>query len=69
MSDLKETRQTPGGARTDRTPPETEGEGNRGADFGAAERGTRGTDRDHDETGTSKNPGHGHTREERGEGA
>jgi hypothetical protein len=69
MSDLKETRQTPGGGRTGMTPPDTEGEGNRGADFGAAERGTRGADRDLDRSGESANQGHGHPREERGQGA
>jgi hypothetical protein len=37
-----------------------EQEHNRGAEFGAAERGTRGTDRDADETNESKNQGHGH---------
>lgn len=41
------------------------GEENRGADFGTSERATRGTNRDADESGESKNQGHGHPREER----
>ena len=66
MSDLKTTRQTEGGATTGMTPEGTEGEHNQGAEFGASEAGTRGTDRDLDRSGTSKNQGHGHPREERG---
>lgn len=34
-------------------------------EMGAAERSTRGTDRDLDRTGRSMNQGHGHPREER----
>jgi hypothetical protein len=66
MSDLKETRQTPAGGKTGRTPQGDEGADNRGAEFGTAERGTRGTNRDADPSGTSVNQGHGHPREERG---
>lgn len=44
------------------------GEGNERAEFGASERATRGTDRDLDRSGESKNQRHGHPREERGEG-
>ena len=40
-------------------------EHNRGAEFGTAEEGTRGTDRDLDRSGQSANQGHGHPREER----
>lgn len=66
MAELKRTTQTGGGARTGMTPEGDEGRHNEGAEFGAADRGTRGTNRDADETGTSMNQGHGHTREERG---
>ena len=41
------------------------GEENTGAEFGTSERATRGTDRDADTSGESKNQGHGHPREER----
>lgn len=40
-------------------------EHNEGAEFGTAERATRGTDRDADPSGESANQGHGHPREER----
>lgn len=43
-----------------------EGAENQGAEFGTSERATRGTDRDLDEGGVSRNQGHGHPREERG---
>lgn len=66
MADLKRTTQTGGGFRTDRTPEGEEGRHNEGGEFGTAERATRGTDRDADSSGTSKNQGHGHPREERG---
>lgn len=70
MADLKQTTQTAGGGSTaagsGTTPPGREGDHNRGAEFGAAEPGTAGTDRDLDRSGTSKNQGHGHPREERG---
>jgi hypothetical protein len=41
------------------------GEENEGAEFGTSERATRGTDRDADRSGESRNQGHGHPREER----
>ena len=66
MADLKRTTQRGGGVRTDRNPAEEEGRHNQGAEFGTSERATRGTDRDADSSGTSKNQGHGHPREERG---
>jgi hypothetical protein len=66
MAELKRTTQTGTGAQTGTPPPGTEGEHNRGTEFGAAERATRGTDRDLDRSGESKNQGHGHPREERG---
>ena len=47
-------------------PTNGDSENDRGADFGTSERGTRGTNRDADESGTSINEGHGHPREERG---
>jgi len=68
MGDLKSTTQRPGGTHTGMTPEGDPGDGNRGAGFGASERATRGTDRDLDRSGESKNQGHGHPREERGEG-
>lgn len=64
MSDLKTTHQS-GGGQTGMTPPGTQGEDNEGADFGTSERATRGTNRDADRSGESKNQGHGHPREER----
>ncbi len=54
------------GFRTGRTPGGEEGGRERGDGFGASEPATRGTDRDADRTGTSKNQGHGHPREKRG---
>jgi hypothetical protein len=67
MSDLKKGEQRGGEHSSGVQAPRTgEDEGNRGADFGTAERGTRGTDRDLDESGESMNQGHGHTAEERG---
>ena len=65
--DLKRTHQQPGKVASGDTPPGTPGEGNTGSEFGAAEPATRGTDRDLDREGRSKNQGHGHPREERGE--
>jgi hypothetical protein len=41
------------------------GEKNQGADFGTSERATRGTNRDADRSGESRNQRHGHPREER----
>ena len=68
MGDLKSTTQRPGGVNTGMTPEGDPGDGNRGAEFGTSERATRGTDRDLDRGGESKNQGHGHPREERGQG-
>lgn len=70
MGDLKTTIQKEGGsgATTGMPAKGTEGDHNQGPEFGASERATRGTDRDLDRSGTSKNQGHGHPREERGEG-
>ena len=67
MSDLKTTHQGPGNVTSGDTPRGTEGENNHGEEFGARRPGTAGTDRDADTTGESKNQGHGHPREERGE--
>ncbi len=67
MTDLKRTTQGSQGFQSGRTPPGEEGENNQGAEFGTAERATRGTNRDADPTGESKNQGHGHPREERGQ--
>jgi hypothetical protein len=66
LSDLKTSRQQ-GSATTGNPPADGAGEHNRGADFGTRERATRGTDRDLDRSGESKNQGHGHPREERGD--
>jgi hypothetical protein len=66
MGELKKTTQKPGGATTGMTPKGDPGEHNEGAEFGTADRATRGTDRDLDRSGTSINQGHGHPREERG---
>lgn len=66
MADLKRTTQTGGGARTGMTPEGEQGPHNEGAEFGASDAATRGTNRDADESGTSRNQGHGHPREERG---
>lgn len=67
MGHLKSTTQLPGGAQTGMTPQGDPGDRNQGAEFGTAEEGTRGTDRDLDRSGESKNQGHGHPREERGQ--
>lgn len=67
MADLKRAEQQ-GEGRTTRIGHPSGGEAgeeNRGAEFGTSERATRGTDRDLDGSGTSKNQGHGHPREER----
>ena len=42
-----------------------ENEENQGAEFGTSEPATRGTNRDADRSGRSRNEGHGHPREER----
>jgi len=62
MGEPKSTTQKPGGANTGMTPPGTEGDHNHGAEFGASEAATRGTDRDLDRSGTSANQRHGHPR-------
>ena len=71
MGDLKTTTQSPGGGQTaagsGMTREGEQGADNQGAEFGTSDRATRGTDRDLDRSGTSKNQGHGHPREERGE--
>lgn len=67
MTDLKRGEQQ-GGRRSSGLSPRTGGqedESNRGEEFGTAERATRGTNRDFDESGESHNQGHGHPREER----
>jgi hypothetical protein len=69
MAELKRGQQGPGGVPVGDTPKGDPGEDNRGAEFGTRERATRGTDRDADRSGRSKNQGHGHPREERGGGA
>jgi hypothetical protein len=69
MSDLKRQEQR-GGKATEgvgAVQGESPREENQGAEFGTAERATRGTNRDLDESGESMNQGHGHTREERGD--
>lgn len=67
MADLKKAVQDSSGGQTGRTPAGTQGEHNQGAEFGTEERATRGTNRDADPSGESKNQGHGHPREERGQ--
>lgn len=66
MSGLKKTTQVEGGVTTDKSPRQGEGDQNQGAEFGASDRGTRGTNRDADTSGVSHNQGHGHPREQRG---
>lgn len=68
MSDLKTTHQGPGNVTSGDTPPDAQGERSRGEELGARQPGTAGTDRDLDRSGESRNQGHGHPREERGEG-
>lgn len=65
MSNLKTTHQGPGNVTSGDTPEGTQGENNRGEEFGAKRPATSGTDRDLDRSGESKNQGHGHPREER----
>jgi len=65
MTELKKATQSDDSGQSGRTPAGTTGEENRGAEFGTAERATRGTDRDADRSGEAKNQGHGHPREER----
>lgn len=66
MADLKTDQQGNGGFKTGMTREGDPGDHNQGAEFGTADRATRGTNRDADDSGTSKNEGHGHPREERG---
>lgn len=68
MAELRKGEQRGGPNITGVTHPRRDdgGEKNRGANFGTSEPGTAGTNRDADETGQSKNEGHGHPREERG---
>jgi hypothetical protein len=67
MTDLKRGEQT-GGGRSSGLNPASDGgdENNQGSKFGTSEPGTRGTDRDHDESGRSINQGHGHSGDDRG---
>lgn len=68
MTDLKKGVQRGNGATGGVAQPDGDsGEENRGAEFGTSERATRGTNRDADRSGESKNQGHGHPREERGD--
>lgn len=62
MTDLKRSVQRGQGntAHTTGDSRERQPEENRGAEFGTAERGTRGTNRDADASGESMNQGHGH---------
>lgn len=62
MGELKKAGQGDGGVPLGGTPSGDRGDG---AD-GARNASTRGTDRDADPSGESKNQGHGHPREERG---
>lgn len=67
MTDLKRGEQRGDGATGGVTHPSggDQGENNRGAEFGTSDQATRGTNRDADQSGESKNQGHGHPREER----
>lgn len=62
MTDLKKGVQRGGGNSEGVAAPQggDAGENNRGAEFGTADRATRGTNRDADPTGETKNQGHGH---------
>ncbi len=68
MADLKRMTQRESGAKTGQETGAgaSQDENNRGEEFGASEPATRGTNRDADRSGNSKNQGHGHPREERG---
>ena len=68
MTDLRRGEQRGGSGTSGVTHPRDGGndDDNRGASFGTSEPGTAGTNRDADETGRSKNEGHGHAREDRG---
>ena len=67
MTDLKRGEQQGSGATGHIAHPSggDTGENNEGAEFGTSDRATRGTNRDADGAGESKNQGHGHPREER----
>ena len=66
MTDLKRGEQQGTGRTGGISHPAGESnETNEGAEFGASDRATRGTNRDADESGESMNQGHGHPREER----
>lgn len=67
MTDLKRGEQHGGGATGGVGHPSggDTGADNEGAEFGTSDRATRGTNRDADKSGQSKNEGHGHAREER----
>lgn len=71
MTDLKKgVQQGSGGTGGVSHPDGSDQEGNRGAEFGTAERATRGTNRDADRSGESVNEGHGHPRaDQKGERA
>jgi hypothetical protein len=61
MTDLRKGEQKGSGATGGVGEPGGEDrEQNRGAEFGTSERATRGTNRDADPSGESKNQGHGH---------
>ncbi|MBW3630174.1 MAG: hypothetical protein KY464_12850 [Gemmatimonadetes bacterium] len=65
MTNLKKGVQQGSGRGAGITHPNSgDSEDDRGAEFGTSERGTRGSNRDADASGTSANQGHGHTREE-----
>jgi hypothetical protein len=66
MADLKTEQQRDGGLRTGSTPKGDPAHTGHGAKADSPEPATRGTDRDVDRSGESKNQGHGHPREERG---
>lgn len=69
MSDLKRGEQQGDGQTGAIGHGDGSNENNEGAEFGTADRATRGTNRDADRSGESANQGHGHPREERkGEG-
>ncbi len=66
MTDLKRAEQTGTGRDAGvHHPTGEDSENNEGAEFGTSDRATRGTDRDLDRSGVSRNQGQGHPREER----
>ena len=66
MADLKTDQQGEGGFKSGMTRKGEQGDHNEGAEFGTRAASTRGTDRDADDSGTSKNQGHGHPRNDGG---